>query len=275
MSSRGIVRFIGGGNMASALIGGLLRTGHPATAVQVVEPDAAARDRLTREFKIDAHADSAGMSPCSVAVMAVKPQVLRDVAQAHATTLADALVISVAAGIRLTDLARWLGGHTRIVRAMPNTPALVGEGVTGLAACPGLADIDRTAAQALFDAVGSTLWVDDDAGIDLVTAISGSGPAYMMLMAESLTAAGVDEGLDPAQAQALALDTMAGAVALMRASTDTPATLRARVTSPGGTTERGIAALQGGNFATLVAAAVRAARMRAAELGDSLGKDPA
>lgn len=275
MSSQDVVRFIGGGNMASALIGGMLSTGHPACALQVVEPDAAARDRLARDFSIDARADSAGMTPCAIAVMAVKPQVLRDVALAHAATLADALVVSVAAGIRLADLARWLGGHRRLVRAMPNTPALVGQGVTGLAASPGLTNTDRAAAQALFDAVGSTLWVDGDAGIDLVTAISGSGPAYMMLMVESLTAAGVGEGLDTARAEQLALDTMAGAVALMRSSTETPTALRARVTSPGGTTERGVAALQGGNFAALVAAAVMAARTRAAELGDILGKDPA
>jgi len=275
MSDMQIIRFIGGGNMASALIGGLLRKGHRADAIQVVEPDGAARERLQRDPGIDARPDSTGMAPCMVAVLAVKPQVLRDVAQAHASALADALVVSVAAGIRLADLSRWLGGHRRIVRAMPNTPALVGQGVTGLAATPGLTDADRTTAQALFDAVGSALWVDGDAGIDLVTAISGSGPAYMMLMVEALTAAGIAEGLDTARAQQLALDTMAGAVALMRSSSETPATLRARVTSPGGTTERGIAALQAGGFEALVASAVSAARARAAELGEILGKDPA
>ncbi len=275
MSGDTVIRFIGGGNMASALVGGLLRTGRPAAAVQVVEPDAAARERLSREFGVDARADTAGMAPCKVAVLAVKPQMLREVAHAHAASLADALVVSVAAGIRLADLSRWLGGHRRIVRAMPNTPALVGEGVTGLAASPGLSQGDRTAAQTLFDAVGSSLWVDGDAGIDLVTAISGSGPAYMMLMVEALTSVGVTQGLDATRAQQLALDTMAGAVALMRSSTETPATLRARVTSPGGTTERGIAALQGGDFEALVSAAVTAARARATELGDILGKDPA
>lgn len=275
MSVTQIIRFIGGGNMASALIGGLLRKGHPADAIQVVEPDGAARERLQRDLGIDARPDSTGMAPCTVAVLAVKPQVLRDVAQAHASALGDALVVSVAAGIRLDDLSRWLSGHRRLVRAMPNTPALVGQGVTGLAAAPGLAEADHTNAQALFEAVGSALWVDGDAGIDLVTAISGSGPAYMMLMVEALTAAGVAEGLDDTRAQQLALDTMAGAVALMRASSETPATLRARVTSPGGTTERGIAALQGGGFEALVASAVSAARARAAELGEILGKDPA
>ena len=274
MSTAPVTRFIGGGNMASALIGGLIRTGHPAPSIQVVEPDATACERLTRDFGIDARADAAGLAPCAVAVLAVKPQVLRDVARAHAASLADALVVSVAAGIRLADLSRWLGGHRRIVRAMPNTPALVGAGVTGLAAAPRLDDADRATAQALFDAVGSTLWVDGDSGIDLVTAISGSGPAYVMFMVEALTAAGVAQGLDALQAQRLALDTMAGAVALMRSSDDPPATLRARVTSPGGTTERGIAALQTGGLEALVAAAVTAARARAAELGDILGKDP-
>jgi pyrroline-5-carboxylate reductase len=269
-----MTRFIGGGNLASALIGGLIRTGHPAPSIEVVEPDAAARERLRRDFGIDARADADGLAPCVVAVLAVKPQVLRDVAHAHAAWLANALVVSVAAGIRLADLSHWLGGHRRIVRAMPNTPALVGAGVTGLAAVPGLGDADRAAAQALFDAVGNSLWVDGDDGIDLVTAISGSGPAYIMLVAEALTAAGVAQGLAALPAQRLALDTMAGAVALMRSSDDPPATLRARVTSPGGTTERGIAALQGGGLEALVAAAVTAARARAAELGDILGKDP-
>lgn len=275
MSGHGVIRFIGGGNMASALVGGLLRTGRPASAIQVVEPDAATRERLTRDFCIDARIDTAGMAPCAVAVLAVKPQMLREVAHAHAASLTNALVISVAAGIRLADLSRWLGGHGRIVRAMPNTPALIGEGVTGLAATPGLTDTDRATAQALFDAVGNAVWVDGDASIDIVTAISGSGPAYMMLMVEALTAAGVTQGLDAKRAQQLALDTMAGAVALMRSSAEAPATLRARVTSPGGTTERGIAALQGGGFEALVSAAVTAARARAAELGEILGKDPA
>ncbi|MBU3693851.1 MAG: pyrroline-5-carboxylate reductase [Rhodocyclaceae bacterium] len=271
--------------MASALIGGLLRTGHPPAAIQVVEPDDAARARLTHDFGIETRATASGdggataptarWPACDIAVLAVKPQVLRDVALAHAASLRDALVVSVAAGIRLADLGRWLGGHTRIVRAMPNTPALVGQGATGLAASAGLGDADRQRAQALFDAVGSSLWVDGDAGIDLVTALSGSGPAYMMLMVEALTAAGAAQGLDSAHAQQLALDTMAGAVALMRASNEPPAVLRARVTSPGGTTERAIAALQDGGFGSLVAAAVVAAQQRAAELGAALGKDPA
>lgn len=275
-----VVRFIGGGNMASALIGGLVRTGHPAPAIQVIEPDAAARERLRREFGITvlADSDSSGTPstrPCDIAVLAVKPQILRTVALAQAAVLRDALVVSVAAGVRLADLARWLGGHGRIVRAMPNTPALVGQGVTGLTASPGLGAADRAHAQALFDAVGSSLWVEDDAGIDVVTALSGSGPAYMMLMVEALTAAGSAQGLDGAHAQRLALDTMAGAVALMRASDEPPATLRARVTSPGGTTERAIATLQAGGLERLVAAAVAAARERASEIGDTLGKDPA
>jgi pyrroline-5-carboxylate reductase len=275
VSGHDVIRFIGGGNMASALIGGLVSHGRPPACIQVVEPDDAARDRLSAQFAVDVRTDAVGMAPCAVAVLAVKPQVMRDVAIAHAAHLRDALVVSVAAGIRLADLSRWLGGHRRIVRAMPNTPALIGEGVTGLAASPGLADTDRAIAQALFDAVGNALWVDGDAGIDIVTAISGSGPAYMMLMVEALTAACVTQGLDETRAQQLALDTMAGAVALMRSSTEAPATLRARVTSPGGTTERGIAALQGGGFEALIAAAVTAARARAAELGDILGKDPA
>jgi pyrroline-5-carboxylate reductase len=195
MSTRApLIRFIGGGNMASALIGGLVNTGHPADRVQVIEPDAAARTRLHVQSGVSANANAEGLPACDIAVLAVKPQLLRGVAREHAASLTEALVVSVAAGIRLPDLARWLGGHSRIVRAMPNTPALVGHGVTGLAASAGVSDGDRSAVQALFDAVGTVVWVDGDAGIDLVTAISGSGPAYMMLMVEALTEAGVGHG---------------------------------------------------------------------------------
>jgi len=268
------VRFIGGGNMASALIGGLIRAGHPAERIQVIEPDATARERLTRDFGIEARAEAADLAPCAVAVLAVKPQVLRQVAQAHAATLANALIVSVAAGIRLADLSRWLGGHPRIVRAMPNTPALVGAGVTGLAASPGLSDTDRATAEGLFDAVGSVLWVDGDSGIDLVTAISGVDLVPVLDSLESSLALSLVQ-LDVAGLfMAIALDTMAGAVALMRASDEAPAVLRARVTSPGGTTERGITALLDGGLGTLFATAIAAARARAAELGDILGKDP-
>ena len=274
MSTRApLIRFIGGGNMASALIGGLVNTGHPADRVQVIEPDAAARTRLHVQSGVSANASAEGLPACDIAVLAVKPQLLRGVAREHATSLTEALVVSVAAGIRLPDLARWLGGHSRIVRAMPNTPALVGHGVTGLAASAGVSDGDRSAVQALFDAVGTVVWVDGDAGIDLVTAISGSGPAYMMLMVEALTEAGIGQGLSAERAEQLALGTMAGAVALMQSSQETPATLRERVTSPGGTTERGIAAMQAGHFAGIMADAVTAARVRAGELGDLFGKD--
>jgi len=274
MSTRApLIRFIGGGNMASALIGGLVNTGHPADRVQVIEPDAAARTRLHVQSGVSANASAEGLPACDIAVLAVKPQLLRGVAREHAASLTEALVVSVAAGIRLPDLARWLGGHSRIVRAMPNTPALVGHGVTGLAASAGVSDGDRSAVQALFDAVGTVVWVDGDAGIDLVTAISGSGPAYMMLMVEALTEAGVGQGLSAERAQQLALGTMAGAVALMQSSHESPATLRERVTSPGGTTERGIAAMQAGHFAGIMADAVTAARVRAGELGDLFGKD--
>ncbi len=266
------IGFVGGGNMASALVGGLLRGGHPTSRIAVVEPDATARARLAAQG-IACSADSNKLADCDIVVLAVKPQVLRAVAQQHAAALRPALVVSVAAGVRLTDLERWLGGHHRLVRAMPNTPALVGAGVTGLAASPGLSDSDRDTAARLFAAVGSVVWVANDAGIDAVTAVSGSGPAYVLLLAEALAAAAVEQGLDADTAARLAADTLAGTAALLHSASEPAATLRARVTSPGGTTERGIAALQDGGFETLLARAVSAARERAAELGALFGKD--
>jgi pyrroline-5-carboxylate reductase len=269
------VCFIGGGNMASAMIGGLLKSGVPAGAVTVVDVDASQRERLVARFGVrtfEAAAPAVAGSDC--VVLAVKPQQVRLVAAGLAPLLEGQLVLTIAAGIRTADLARWLGGHHRIARAMPNTPALIGQGIAGLYAGPALSPDDRACAERILGAVGSVLWVEREALVDAVTAVSGSGPAYVFMMIESLEAAAVGVGFDPAQARRLALATFTGASNLAAADAEPPAVLRARVTSKGGTTERGIAALEAGGLRALIAAAVQAANERAVALGDESGSEP-
>lgn len=268
------ISFIGGGNMATALIGGLLNKGWPRDSLSVVEIDAHARERVTRELGVAAHGDlAAGAAQADCIVLAVKPQQLRSVAEALAPHAGNALIVTIAAGIRVGDLSRWLGGHQRIVRAMPNTPALALAGITGLYAAPGVGAEDRARADAILGAAGSTLWVQDEAQIDDVTAISGSGPAYVFYFIEALQQAAIDLGFDDRAAQALALETFAGAVKLARESKDPVATLRARVTSKGGTTERALAELEKDGVRQAIGRAARAAAERSRELGDALGRD--
>jgi pyrroline-5-carboxylate reductase len=269
------VCFIGGGNMASAMIGGLLKSGLSADSVSAVDVDAGQRERLAQRFGIrtcDAAADALAGSDC--VVLAVKPQQVRNVAAGLAPLLDGQLVVTIAAGIRTADLARWLGGYDRIARAMPNTPALIGQGIAGLYAGPQLPGEDRASVERILGAVGQVLWVDREALIDAVTAVSGSGPAYVFMMIEALEAAAQGVGFDAAQARQLALATFAGAANLAAGDAEPPAVLRARVTSKGGTTERGIAALEAGGLHGLVAGAVHAANVRAVELGEESGKDP-
>ncbi|MDP2253962.1 MAG: pyrroline-5-carboxylate reductase, partial [Thiobacillus sp.] len=205
-------------------------------------------------------------------VLAVKPQSLPEVAAALAPRLAGHLVVSIAAGVRVADLARWLGGHTRIVRAMPNTPALVQAGIAGLFAPPAVSQDARSQAEAVLRAVGGVVWVEDESQLDAVTAVSGSGPAYVYYFLESLEAAAVAQGLSPATARQLALQTFFGAAKLALESGEEPAVLRQRVTSKGGTTERGIAALDAAAVKPAIGQAVEAASRRSAELGDELGR---
>jgi pyrroline-5-carboxylate reductase len=265
--------FIGGGNMASALIGGLLKQGWDAASVSVVEIDAAARARLEREYKVRTHAEASGVAGADCIVLAVKPQQLREVAQGLAAAAAGALVISIAAGIRASDLSRWLGGHERIVRAMPNTPALVLAGMTGLYASAGATREDRDRAESILRAAGRTLWVREESEIDGVTAISGSGPAYVFYFIEALQQAGAELGFAPDAARELALQTFSGAVKLAAESADDVATLRAKVTSKGGTTEAALARLERDGVKAAIVRAARAAAERSHELGDLLGAD--
>jgi pyrroline-5-carboxylate reductase len=266
--------FIGGGNMASAMIGGLLKQGWRAADVTVVDIAADARERIVGATGVRACADLAeGMSDAECLIFAVKPQHLRDTARASAPLLQGRLVITIAAGIRSGDLARWLGGHQRIVRAMPNTPALVLQGMTGLYARAGVSSADRDAAQRILGAAGKTLWLEREEEIDAVTAVSGSGPAYVFYFLEALEEAARAQGFEPAAAREIALQTVAGAVKLAAQSSETPAVLRARVTSKGGTTERGIGVLEARQMKAIISEAVAAAALRSRELGDELGAD--
>jgi len=268
------ITFIGGGNMASAMIGGLLQQGWGAGALRAVEIDPAARERLEREFQIaTAGAITAEFAAVDCIVLAIKPQQMRDAARTLCPHLVNQLVISIAAGIRVDDLGRWLGNYGRLVRVMPNTPALVRAGISGLYAPPAVTARDRANAERIMAAVGATLWLQTEAQIDAVTAISGSGPAYVFYFIEALQHAAIELGFDAGAARQLALQTFAGSVQLAISSSDEPAVLRARVTSPSGTTERAIAVLDAESLSTIVARATRAAAERSRELGEQLGKD--
>ena len=268
------ITFIGGGNMANAIIGGLLKKGYAADALRVVEIDAAARAKLAQQYAVATfeRIDAAAVAGDCV-VLAIKPQNMREVATALRPHIKQQLVISIAAGIRSTDLARWLGGYARLVRAMPNTPALVGAGCTGLYAMPGATKEDYAHAEAILGAVGTTLKVESEEQLDAITAVSGSGPAYVFYFIEALQQAALEVGLAPDAARRLALETFTGAVKLAGESSEDAATLRARVTSKGGTTAAALASMQADGIKEAIVKAVKAANQRSRELGDELGKD--
>jgi pyrroline-5-carboxylate reductase len=268
------IAFIGGGNMASALIGGLLRQGWEPARMRVADIDAAARERIGSEFGVAAWetpADAVRDAQC--VVLAVKPQHLRDVALNLAPLVADKLVLSIAAGIRARDIARWLGGHPRVVRAMPNTPALVSKGITGLFAERSVGAADRERVEGVMNVAGPTLWVDTEAQMDAVTAVSGSGPAYVFYFLEALERAAVELGFDERAARRLASQTFVGAIELATESDESFAALRARVTSKGGTTERAVATLDALGVLSAIGRAIHAAAERSREMGDELGTD--
>lgn len=266
------VTFIGGGNMASAMIGGLTRQGWTPDSITVIDVAADARARLESRLKVNTAAaiDAASVRGDCI-ILAVKPQQMRDAARDLAGILRSELVITIAAGIRLADLSRWLGGYSRIVRVMPNTPALALAGISGLFATPAVSAADRKAAETILGAVGATVWLDREEDLDAVTAVSGSGPAYVFYFIEALERAACELGLATDAARKLALETFAGAVRLLAESGEAPATLRARVTSKGGTTERALLALEADRVTEAIVRAVRAAAERSRELGDELG----
>lgn len=268
------ITFIGGGNMATALIGGLKKQGFSVAGIQVVEPNEESRERLTDSFGVRATpAIDAAALHCDVLVLAVKPQQMKAAVAPAAGKLADQLVISIAAGLRLADIGRWLGGYAKLVRAMPNTPALIGAGITGLCADSGVDREGRETAEKILRAVGHTLWVDDEAMMDVVTAVSGSGPAYVFYFIETLQNAGASLGLPAETARLLAIETFLGAAQLAAASSETVAELRARVTSKGGTTAAALEAFNSEGVGAGIARGVEAAAQRGRELCDLLGNE--
>ena len=266
------IAFIGGGNMASAIIGGLIANGLPASQITVVEPFEAARDALQAKFGIDAlPAASAALDAADLVVWAVKPQTFKDAAAAAAPHTAQALHLSVAAGITTDSIAQWLGTG-RIVRAMPNTPALVGKGMTGLFARPEVDAGGQALIERVIGTTGQLVWVDAEAKLDAVTALSGSGPAYVFLFLEAMTQAGVDMGLTAEQAYQLAVATFQGASELAARSDEPASVLRERVTSKGGTTYAAITHMQQAGLPQTFIAALRKAEARAQELAQEFGR---
>lgn len=263
--------FIGAGNMATALIAGLLRHGIGAERLAAVARNAESRQQLQTEFRITVWPDiSAAAMDADVIVLAVKPHQLQAVAQQLTPLLKHQMVVSIAAGVRAGTLATWLGEYPRIVRTMPNTPAMVGAGVTALFALSDVTAEQREQAGAIMQSVGSTLWLEDEALLDVVTAMSGSGPAYVFYFMEAMQQSGIRLGLNENAARQLTLATFSGAAKLAEVSTEGVAALRARVTSKGGTTERAISSMQSSGIDAAFSRAIDAAAQRSRELGDAL-----
>ena len=269
--------FIGGGNMATALAGGLIARGAAASAVRVVEPLADQRARIESRFHGIATFEAPSrdaVAGVDIVVLAVKPQQMRVACEALAPHLAasGATVLSIAAGTRIADIGRWLRAD-RVARAMPNTPALIGRGVSGVHAPAAVDAAGRAHIEAILGAAGEIVWVDDESMLDAVTGISGSGPAYVFYFLEALEQAARELGFDARDARRLAYATFDGAIALARQSPSDPAALRAQVTSKGGTTERAIASMEGAAVKRAIIAAAKAAAERARELGDAIARD--
>ncbi|MCE2689854.1 MAG: pyrroline-5-carboxylate reductase [Rubrivivax sp.] len=261
------IAFIGGGNMALAILGGLRRGGVPAEGFIVVEPHAPQRERLQAELGIQALAAAdASLARAGLVVWAVKPQMFAEAAAPCAPLVGAALQLSIMAGIRSEAIVT-AAGSPRVVRAMPNTPALIGRGVAGLYAREAVTEADRAQVQAVLAPTGSTLWVAQERDLDAVTALSGSGPAYVFYFIEAMMQAGVEMGLEPAQARRLAQETFAGAAALAAQSDEAPEVLRERVTSKGGTTYAALTSLEASGVKAAFVRALHAARDRAEELG--------
>ena len=269
------IGFIGAGNMARSLAGGLLNNGWPARHLLLSDPDASQRRGAEQALGLKTLAANAALAAAAdVLVLAVKPQNLKAIAEEIAATVQEKrpLVISVVAGIRVDDIERWLGGDLPIVRVMPNTAALIGSGATGLFANARVNGAQRDAAESILRAVGVTVWVEDEALIDTITAISGSGPAYFFLVMEVLEKAAIKHGLDLKTARLLTLETAYGAAKMALEGGEEPAQLRQRVTSPGGTTEKAVQTLEAGRIESIFNDAVVAAIKRARELADLFGK---
>lgn len=268
------IAFIGAGNMASSIIGGLVSEDVSPQRIIASDPSSEGLSRLRALAPVQTTSDNLeAVAGADVVVLAVKPQVMQAVAEALAPALAERrpLLVSIAAGIDVRSLDQWLGGNQPIVRSMPNTPALVKRGATALYAAAAVSPAQRDLAERILRAVGTVLWVDDEASLDAVTAVSGSGPAYFFLVMEAMQAAGEQLGLTPEQARDLTLQTALGAAQMAVESDVDAAELRRRVTSPGGTTERAIASFETAGLRETFLRALSAARDRSAELAAELG----
>lgn len=268
------ISFLGGGNMANALIGGLIAKGFERRSLSVIELSPAARERIAGKHGVQASAaPDAATAQADTLVLAVKPQDLRAALAGFAVNLKQKLVISIAAGVRLDALSRWLHGHRKLVRCMPNTPALIGAGISGLYALPEVSPAERKQAETVLGAVGEVVWLPEERLLDPVTAVSASGPAYVFWLIEQMAQAGQKMGIAQDVSLRLALQTVVGAARLAASSGESPAQLRKNVTSKGGTTAAALEVFDEEKLAERFARALEAASRRGAELGDELGKD--
>ena len=270
--------FIGGGNMATSLIGGLIAQGHAANSISVNDPNEAQREQLTTQYGINTFADcTPALADADIVVLAVKPQVMKDVAlivaKAAEQSSKQPLFVSIAAGINLFSLQQWLGKEQAIVRCMPNTPSLIQLGATGLFANEHTSIVQKNLAETVLKAAGIVQWVQSEAEIDAVTAVSGSGPAYYFLLMEAMIDAGIELGLSRETASELTIQTAIGAAQMAKESDVDVAELRRRVTSPGGTTEEAINTFEGAHLRDIVKAALNAANRRSGELALMLGEE--
>jgi len=269
-----VIAFIGGGNMASSIIGGLVSSGWPASMIRVSDPVDSQRENLSQKFGVQCYEDNQlCIESADVVILAVKPQMLRQVVTPISSSLQDStpLIISIVAGISSRDTMDWIGVNLPFIRVMPNTPALVNRGVSGLYATSSTSDSQRELAATLMKSVGEVVWVNQESLIDTVTGVSGSGPAYFFKLMELMIAEAEANGLDAESAQTLVVETAAGAAALMQQSALRPAELRRQVTSPGGTTNAGIQFMEQAGIEQAVRGGVRAAVLRSAELAEEFG----
>ena len=276
MNNKMNISFIGGGNMARAIIGGLKNNDFDMSAITVIDPDVKKCEQLVAEFNVqvsDSYVENNNINKRShVIVLAVKPQQMREVCEQLSKKISSQLIISIAAGIRTTDISRWLGNYPSVVRVMPNTPAQIQAGVSALFAMPNVNQLQQDRASTILGAVGTTLWLDDEAKMDAVTAISGSGPAYVFYLIEALQDAAINLGMTAEESSMLAVQTFAGASLLASQSSADIKTLRAQVTSKGGTTEQGILALESANIKKIILVAAQAAADKSKSLGDDLAQ---
>lgn len=267
------IAFIGGGNMANALIGGLVNKLYTHDQILVIDPNTESLNQLQQKWHVQvAPQPEARLDQAQIVILATKPQQLPEAAQTIAHRVKNALIISIAAGVRCNDLSRWLDHHSRIIRSMPNTPALIGAGITGMVAMPQVSEMDKDTANQIMHAVGQTLWFDQENHLDAVTAISGSGPAYIFYFIEALIEGACMLGLTPDQSKQLALATFLGASKLASQSTDAPHILRERVTSKGGTTAAALSSLEQNQVKTAIIHALQVACQRATEIGNEFGQ---